>query len=104
MFYWYEAYNLEAKQNTFQDSIIAVYARKTGVQASSIKELDKTLDFSAKLTDDCLKENEVLKADNLELAPFKLKARKRGIVIAIAIPTSLIIGYGTGYAISKLSE
>ena len=76
-----------------QSEAIRKYETMTGIYQSSEELMQENYDLKFGQCEDCVPD---LEKCSLSLTLFKGKARRRGVIIAIAVPAAAAVGYGIG--------
>jgi hypothetical protein len=99
MNYWHATSRVLEKESAVKDSVIDLFQRKTGVYQNNIKLMEQSFALKEGIAAECLPE--LIEAKK-QLDIYRPRSHRRGVVIAVGIPASLLIGFGTGMIYQSL--
>jgi len=99
MWKWYLTARILEKEAAVKDSIIDLYAKQTGVYQTNVKLMEQSFALKNSVNQECVP---ALSECQKSLDIYRPRSHRRGMVIAIGIPASLLVGFGTGMIYQSL--
>ena len=99
MWKWYVTSRILERESAIKDSIIDLYGKKTGVYQTNIKLMEQSFALKEGIAAECLPQ---LIDCQKSLDIYRPRSHRRGVVIAVGVPASLLIGFGTGMIYQSL--
>ncbi len=99
MWKWYLTARILERESAIKDSIIDLFQKQTGVYQTNVKLMEQSFALKEGIAAECLPE--LIEAKK-QLDIYRPRSRRRGVVIAVGVPASLLIGFGTGMIYQSL--